>query len=99
MGKLFVALKSESGDILSWQPIGDCEAVPDLTGMIDTQDYKDNEMMGIVFDPMEYTFNATLEVKWTKKTTLLLRRYFKKLYKTRCRKTYRVRAVKETEEQ
>lgn len=98
MGKLFVALKSESGDILSWQPIGDCEAMPDLTGMIDTQNYKDNEMMGIVFDPAGYTFNATFELKWTKKTTLLLRRYFKKLYKQRCRKRYKVKVVKETED-
>lgn len=98
MGKLFVALKSESGDILSWKSIGDCEVIPDLSDVIDTQDYKDNEMMGIVFDPMEYTFNATFKIKLTKKSTLWLRRYFKKLYKTRCRKRYKVKVVKETED-
>ena len=98
MGKLLVALKNESGDILSWQPIGECEAIPDLSDVIDAQDYKDNEMMGIVFDPAEYTFNATFEIKWTKKSTLLFRRYLKKLYKTRCRKKYKVKVVKETED-
>lgn len=98
MGKLFVALKSESGDILSWEPLGECETTPDLSDVLDPRDYKDNEMMGIVFDPMEYSFNATFEIKWNKKSTLLLRRYFKKLYKTRCRKRYKVTVVKETED-
>ena len=96
MGKLFVALKSESGDILSWEPIAKYEEIPDLSDVLVSQDYKDNEIMGIVFDPMEYTFNCTCKIRGTKKDTLLLRRYFKKIYKTRCRKGFKV--VKEKED-
>ena len=45
MGKLFVALKSESGDILSWEPLGECEAMPDLSDVIDPPDYKHNPQL------------------------------------------------------